>query len=146
MFSGLFHLSSYQHMNFEDIQIVVKAPESFLLINTLPATEQDCLIPTTTPYHMEENLINGLMEAYQFKAKSIVIYGRNSADESAEKKCKQLVGLGFQSVFLYDGGMFEWLLLQDIYGSQEFPTTIRVLDLLKYKPPRKMGGARLMGF
>jgi len=30
--------------------------------------------------------------------------------------------------------LFEWLLLQDIYGSEEFPTTSHELDILKYKP------------
>jgi len=32
--------------------------------------------------------------------------------------------------------LFEWLLLQDIYGYDEFPTTIKVLDILKYKPSK----------
>jgi hypothetical protein len=31
--------------------------------------------------------------------------------------------------------MFEWLLLQDIYGAASFPTTSKELDILKYKPP-----------
>ena len=29
--------------------------------------------------------------------------------------------------------MFEWLLLQDIYGYDNFPTTIKELDILKYR-------------
>jgi hypothetical protein len=29
--------------------------------------------------------------------------------------------------------MFEWLLLQDIYGKELFPTTKKELDLLRYK-------------
>ena len=29
--------------------------------------------------------------------------------------------------------MFEWLLLQDIYGNELFPTTSKELDILKYK-------------
>ena len=32
------------------------------------------------------------------------------------------------------GGIFEWLLLQDIYGDDQFKTTSRELDILKYKP------------
>jgi hypothetical protein len=39
---------------------------------------------------------------------------------------------------MYLGGMFEWMLLQDIYGRDEFPTTSKVLDILKYKPKRLM--------
>jgi hypothetical protein len=42
--------------------------------------------------------------------------------------------MGFVNVYLYPGGLFEWLLLQDIYGDDEFPTTIKELDILKYKP------------
>ena len=30
--------------------------------------------------------------------------------------------------------MFEWLLLQDIYGEKDFPTTKPEMDILKYKP------------
>jgi hypothetical protein len=38
--------------------------------------------------------------------------------------------------------MFEWLLLQDIFGNEEFQTTSREIDLLKYKG--KKIGNRLM--
>ena len=64
----------------------------------------------------------------------IVIYGRNCNDEKIHIKCSQLTSLGFYNVYIYFGGLFEWLLLQDIYGKQEFPTTKKELDLLKYKP------------
>jgi len=36
-------------------------------------------------------------------------------------------------------------LLQDIYGDDEFPTTRKMLDILKYKPPRRFG-IRQIGF
>jgi len=49
------------------------------------------------------------------------------------KKYDQLVKLGFSNVFIYLGGLFEWLMLQDIYGYDEFPTTKKELDILKYK-------------
>ena len=42
--------------------------------------------------------------------------------------------MGFVNVYLYPGGLFEWLLLQDIYGDDEFSTTIKELNILKYKP------------
>ena len=64
----------------------------------------------------------------------IIIYGKNSNDEKIYKKYQQLLTLGFYNVYIYMGGMFEWLLLQDIYGSTEFPTTSKELDILKYKP------------
>jgi hypothetical protein len=67
----------------------------------------------------------------------IIIYGRNSNDETIYKKYNQLVSLGFTNVYLYLGGLFEWLMLQDIYGFDDFPTTSRQLDILKYKPNQR---------
>jgi len=61
-------------------------------------------------------------------------------DTTVEKKYKQLASLGFSEIYLYSGGMFEWMILQDIYGNAEFPTTSKVLDILKYKPSRTFGG------
>jgi hypothetical protein len=63
----------------------------------------------------------------------MIIYGMNSTDDKIVKKYNQLISLGFTNVFIYSGGMFEWLLLQDIFGNDEFPTTSRENDLLKYK-------------
>jgi hypothetical protein len=41
-------------------------------------------------------------------------------------------------VYVYTGGLFEWLMLQDIYGEKEFPTSKKELDILKYKPQKKL--------
>ena len=41
--------------------------------------------------------------------------------------------LGFTNIALYLGGLFEWLLLQDIFGFDNFPTTTKTIDILKYK-------------
>ena len=38
------------------------------------------------------------------------------------------------NIYIYCGGLFEWVLLQDIYGEEEFPTTKKELDIIKYKP------------
>jgi hypothetical protein len=65
---------------------------------------------------------------------TIIIYGRNCNDETAEKKYKQLTNLGFQNVYLYTGGLFEWVLLQDVYGKEEFQTTSVVADILRFSP------------
>jgi hypothetical protein len=104
--------------------------------------EQDCLIKYTVPYQMEEKIVNELITNCEFR-KKIIIYGKNTNDESVEKKYKQLIGFGFLEVYLYVGGMFEWMLLQDIYGKEEFPTTTRVLDILRYKPVRIFGNRYL---
>ena len=59
----------------------------------------------------------------RFRNKYIIIYGKNSIDITAENKYNQIKSLGFINVLLYSGGLFEWLLLQDIYGKDEFSTT-----------------------
>ncbi len=49
-------------------------------------------------------------------------------------KYDQLVKLGFVNLYIYPGGLFEWLCLQDIYSEECFPTNKKELDILKYKP------------
>ena len=137
MFSGLFQ-SSYKKINFEDVQYAIKNINQYIIINTLPNTEQDCLIKHTLSYEQEESTINELLGNYDFNNKKLIVYGKNSSDETAEKKYSQLRTLGFSEIYLYTGGLFEWMLLQDIYGNTEFPTTKKVLDLLKYKGARKI--------
>jgi len=124
-------------INFEDIQYVIKNPETHLLINTLSEAQQDCLIPNTINISQEEILINKLIKNGN-KNIVIIIYGKNSDDENIYKKFQQLISLGFYNVYIYIGGMFEWLMLQDIYGEKEFPTTSKQLDFLKFKPNKKL--------
>jgi hypothetical protein len=76
------------------------------------------------------------MTQYKFKECKLVIYGKNANDPTVDKKVKQLLGLGFVHIYVYPGGLFEWLLLQDVYGSDEFPTTKQVLDILKFRGTR----------
>ena len=128
---------SSQKINFEDIQYVIKNPESHLLINTLSECQQDCLIPNTINITQEEILINKLIKNGN-KNINIIIYGTNSNDEKIHKKSQQLSSLGFVNVYIYLGGIFEWLMLQDIYGDKEFPTTSKQLDFLKFKPMKKL--------
>jgi 3-mercaptopyruvate sulfurtransferase SseA len=127
-------LSSIQKINFEDIQYTMKNPESYLLINTLNDSEQDCLIPNTIPASNEERIVNETIKNGAKNRRIVIIYGKNANDEKIYTKYNQLQSLGFYQVYIYTGGMFEWLLLQDVYGSQEFPTTKKELDLLKFKP------------
>jgi hypothetical protein len=143
MFSNLFK-KTYKTISFEDLQFALKYTSDFLIINTLSIGEQDCLIKNTMPYDLEEKTINELLYQYDINARRIIVYGKNSCDKTVETKYDQLLALGFKSVYIYPGGLFEWLLLQDIYGLDEFPTTKRVLDILKYKPDRNFGGRLLM--
>lgn len=124
---------SSQKINYEDVQYVIKNSENHILINTLNDVEQECLIHNTVNIHKEVELINKLMR-HGNKEIKILIYGRNCNDEKVYIKYNQLCSLGFYNVYIYMGGLFEWLMLQDIYGTDEFPTTKKELDILKYKP------------
>jgi hypothetical protein len=124
---------SIQKINYEDIQLIIKNPQTYIMINTLSPLDQDCLLPNTLNINKEEELINNLIKNANKQVK-IIIYGRNSNDEKILTKYQQLTSLGFYNVYIYFGGLFEWLLLQDIYGSSEFPTTKQELDILRYKP------------
>ena len=117
-------------VNFEDIKML-KRQQNILLINTLSSSEQNCLIEGTLHIKKEENAIN---QHLTNKRICIIVYGKNTNDIAVIKKHQQLVGLGFSKVYVYQGGLFEWLCLQDIYGNDEFPTTSEELDILKYKP------------
>ena len=124
--------SSNNKINYEDMQHIVNHPEQHILINTLSENEQYCLIPNTLNINQEEVFINKLIQSGKQDTK-IIIYGKNCNDEKLYKKQQQLCSLGFYNVYIYLGGLFEWLCLQDIYGAVDFPTTKKELDLLKYK-------------
>jgi len=125
-------ISSSIKINYEDIQYILKNLEGYLLINTLSDAEQDCLIINTINIRNEEAVINKCIQ-HAKKDIKIIIYGKNCNDEKIYNKYNQLTSLGFYNVFVYTGGMFEWLMLQDIYGEKEFPITKKELDILKYK-------------
>ena len=127
---------SIRKINCEDMQKACNCSnsESYIIINTLDANMQKCLIKNTIQIEKEEQVINSIIK--KSRSKNIIIYGRNCNDEKTYKKYEQLVGLGFTNVYIYVGGMFEWLLLQDIYGNELFPTTSKELDILKYKSTR----------
>ena len=128
---------STQKINYEDVQYVIKNVEAHILINTLNENEQDCLLPNTIGIHKEVELINNLIKHGNQKVR-IIVYGRNSNDEKIYTKYNQLTSLGFHNVYIYTGGLFEWLMLQDIYSEKEFPTTKKELDILKFKPNKML--------
>ncbi len=125
--------SNIKKVNFENIIDYQKNP-SGLLISTLPQSEQSCLISNTIPSNKEENIINNALGSN--KNINIYVYGKNSHDATIVSKAKQLTELGFSNVYIYIGGLFEWLLLQEIYSDDSFKTHGAELDLLKYRPPK----------
>ena len=120
-------------INYEDVQ---KCQGTHLIINTLAVEEQTCLIVGTIPVTQESRRVNELLS--KNISTTIIIYGKNCNDDTVDTKYNQLSKLGFTQVYVYQGGIFEWLLLQDVYGKDEFPTTIQELDILKYKPTKKL--------
>ena len=140
-------MQSKNKINYEDMQYACKFSfknkthennYKYIIINTMDKNWQSCLIQNTIAIQEEEEIINGVLNDTFPKSTTIIIYGTNSNDESIYSKYEQLVKLGIKNVFIYTGGMFEWLLLQDIYGRELFPTTSRELDILKYKPQKQL--------
>tara|TARA_B100000035_G_scaffold276217_1_gene253718 strand:+ start:3012 stop:3422 length:411 start_codon:yes stop_codon:yes gene_type:complete len=119
--------SCINKVNFEDIKKVDK--NDYILINTLHSSNQQCLIVNTIPIDKEVQVVEKAIK----EKKIIIIYGKNTNDYTIYKKYNQLVSMGHKNTYLYCGGLFEWLLLQDIYGGEQFKTTSNQLDILKYK-------------
>lgn len=150
---------------FEDVQAIVQElikankeltiPKSFL-IHTIPSDyvpsypvigwkEGDPLplIKGTLDAEEEETIINELLTVVDkdlLEDTLIVVYGKNGLDESVLKKVKELREFGFENVYAYLGGMFEWCLLNDIYGDKEFPIVGggKKVDPLFYKGERRL--------
>lgn len=126
------NVPSVRKIGFEDMQYIQKHNINSIIINTLDKNEQGCIIWGTTPPVGEEKCINdALTQDLNIK---IVIYGKNCIDENVYERYKTLYALGFKNVYVYPGGLFEWLCLQDIYGAEDFKTNTTELDILKYKP------------
>ena len=132
-------------INFEDMQSIISTTmmttmtrKSVIIISTLKLDYQKCIIRGTVPADQEEARINDILSGEDSAGESImiIVYGKNSSDGTVREKYEQLLKHGIARVCVYTGGMFEWLLLQDIYGADLFPTTGAELDILRYRPPR----------
>ena len=113
-------------ISFEDVQF---AQHTHVIIITLPLSRQQYLIENTVNCHEEIQVVE---HAIKHK-KPIIVYGLNCNDPTIYKKYDQIKKLGGH-VFLYTGGLFEWMLLQDIYGHTHFKTTNKTNDVLQFKP------------
>ena len=139
MLSFFYNRDNYfKKANFEDVQYAIRNQSKIILMNTLSTVEQECIIVGTVDAFSEEKIVNEMIHSIHIPDKPIIIYGKHVNDETPYKKYKQLQNLGMTDIMIYSGGLFEWLLLQDIYGSKEFPTTCKMIDILKYKPERNL--------
>ena len=134
-------------VSYEDIQMIVyrntHVPHSTILINTLPPSLQHCLIKTTVDIRSEEQLINKCLMITPNVM--IIVYGKNSNDITILHKYEQLVKLGFTNVHIYTGGIFEWMLLHEIYGKDLFKITRYEIDILRYRPKSVLLTAMTIG-
>jgi len=134
-------------VSYEDIQMVVyrnsHVQHSTLLINTLPPGLQHCLIKTTLDIRFEERVVNALI--HKNPDIMIIVYGKNSNDITIINKYDQLVKLGFTNVHIYTGGIFEWMLLHEIYGKDLFKITKYEIDILRYRPKSVLLAAMVGG-
>lgn len=121
---------SIKKINFEYMQDEIILNTSYI-ISTLPIDQQECLIKGTLNPSKEVEVLNENLKTNT--SLKLIVYAMNSCDETLATKCHQLLKLGYTNLYVYAGGLFEWLLLQDIYGSEMFPTTTFCRDHLKYK-------------
>ena len=100
MFSNLFHTKDKNNkIGYEDVLYAISKTDNYVIINTMTHDIQNCLIKSTLSVDSETDILNKMVENYQYNSITIIIYGINSADETVDKKYKQLVDLGFTKVF-----------------------------------------------
>ena len=133
--------ASITKVNFEDVQNCIGDNNS-VIINVMSSHDQGCLIKNTMDIVDEVHLLNEYLERGD-KNVTIILYGKHTNDMKVYDKYNQLIQLGFTNVGIYIGGLFEWMLMQDIYGNENFPTTTSELDILKFKPPKVLFIKRL---
>jgi len=101
---------------------VCKFRKDMLLITTLPF-DGLCIQGTVDSIEKEEQLINNALESGKTGEMILFIYGKDCSDISPVKKAQQFIDLGFRNVYVYLGGIFEWVLLADLYGIEDFSVT-----------------------
>ena len=129
-------INNYNTLTFENIQEYIQKDNSnIILLNTLNKNNQEYNIFNTINIENEETIINNLIKNNNKKI-IIYIYGKNCYDISVFNKYNQLKKLEFNNLYIYLGGLFEWLLLQEIYGNELFPSIKNTdnVDFLLYKP------------
>jgi hypothetical protein len=124
----MYSMPSY---NYHQLQDRMKNQNDIVLINTLPLTRQDCLIKGTLKALIEVEHMNKLLKTN--KNKEIIIYGLHHTDLSVIQKYNQLKKLGFKNVHIYFGGMYEWLLLQEVFDITNFQTDGYIKNIVEYK-------------
>ena len=128
--------SLIKKVNFDDI-IIISLKNAHILIHVMDKENEELLIKGTLTINEEIEKVNSLLSFRKMDV-TIVIYGKNTDDISKViGRYRQLRDMGFSNVYVYLGGLFEWLLLQEIYGNEEIKTNIVCKkNILDYKPSR----------
>jgi len=137
-FQSAFPSASNYTVGFEDVlQIISSSQGNAVIIHTLDEGDQSVLIKGTLTAKEEEQWMDKYLAGELTNEYTFLIYGRHSCDDGPRRKRNQLMSMGISDVYIYSGGLFEWLLLQDIYGEPEFPTRgEKPKDLLRYRCPK----------
>jgi hypothetical protein len=100
---------------------IIKLEDNELLI-TVMGYNTTTFIPKTIIPSQEESVINKIINDKLQNNYTIYLYGKSSKDmELIGKKINQLKELGFYNFAVYAGGFFEYLLLRESFGSNDFP-------------------------
>ena len=118
--------SSFETIHFKELQTLIGS--DILLLNTLPQEHQSYLIYGTLCATKETDQMNFYLKTN--RSIEIILYGKDHLDRTMIEKYNQLKQLGFTRIRIYFGGLFEWALLQDIYGPSLFKTHGSVKDPL----------------
>jgi len=91
-----------------------------LILSTMITQRGSPFILGTLSKQLEEVTLSAMLRTKRFNI-PILVYGHNSFDKTVETMCNILLNRGFTHVFVYIGGMFEWLLLNKLYGNNACP-------------------------
>ena len=141
MGNALSNIKQNVTIGFDDMKFAID--KDYIIITTTCTTESNNLIKKTISPGDEEGVINELITSNNM-SKNIIVYGKNNCDQNMYLKYRDLTSFGFFNVFIYSGGLFEWMLLQDIYGFENFPSTTNDLDILRFKPQSILNGVKLL--
>jgi hypothetical protein len=141
MGNALSNIKQNVTIGFDDMKFAID--KDYIIITTTCTTESNNLIKKTISPGDEEGVINELITSNNM-SKNIIVYGKNNCDQNMYLKYRDLTSFGFLNVFIYSGGLFEWMLLQDIYGFENFPSTTNDLDILRFKPQSILNGVKLL--
>lgn len=139
--SSVMFKPSVSRIGFDDILIALKDRTKYIFISTMPLELQNALIPNTIPCIDEAMTINRIIDEFSATKYIFIVYGKNACDDTSSKKYQQLRNLGFSNVHVFPGGMFEYILLNDMYGEKLFPISgsngigipDKVVDIMEYR-------------